>query len=423
MKKKKKIFLIIAGAAVLVIFIVLAVVKNQEKLIPVTVESVDRGEIISIVTANGKIEAKTRVNISADVMGKIVNLPVVEGQNVSKGQLLVEIDKTQRMTDVAQMRASLAQANVGEEEARINFERQKKLFSRQLISQAEFDLARTNLDRAVAMVNQAKASLDRALDQLEKCTIKSPMAGTITALNSEVGENAIIGTMNNPGTVIMVISDLSEIEVKADVDETDIARLVLNQDVEIALDAFPDTTFKGTVTEIGNAAKTAGAFQDEVTNFEVTILITDTVPGIKPGMNATVDITTDVREDVIKIPIQSVVMRKPPEEKLEGKTENPDNSSGAIAAENSSDESSKKDNGKKGKEEDIDGVFVVNGKEVNFVPVKTGVSDQQYIEILSGLEEEQNIVTGSYKTLRSLKDGDKIKAKEKKFDNYSSSTE
>jgi len=127
MKKKKKIFLIIAGAAVLVIFIVLAVVKNQEKLIPVTVESVDRGEIISIVTANGKIEAKTRVNISADVMGKIVNLPVVEGQNVSKGQLLVEIDKTQRMTDVAQMRASLAQANVGEEEARINFERQKKL--------------------------------------------------------------------------------------------------------------------------------------------------------------------------------------------------------------------------------------------------------------------------------------------------------
>ena len=419
MKKKKKLFLIIAGAAVLVIFIILAIVKNQEKLIPVTFESVDRGEIISIVTANGKVEAKTRVNISADVMGKIVNLPVVEGQNVEKNQLLVEIDKTQKLTDVAQMIALLAQANVGEEEARIIFDRQEKLFDRKLISQAEFDLARTSRDRSIALVNQAKASLDRALDQLEKCTIKSPIAGTITALNSEVGENAIIGTMNNPGTVIMVISDLSEIEVKADVDETDIARLILKQEVEIALDAFPDTTFIGKVTEIGNAAKRTGSFQDEVTNFEVTILISDTVLGIKPGMNATVDITTDVREDVVKIPIQSVVMRKPSEEE----TENPDNTPGAVAAENSSDKSSKKDKGKKSKEEEIDGVFVVDDKEVGFVPVRTGVSDQQYIEIISGLEEEQKIVTGSYKTLRSLKDGDKVKATEKKFDDYSSSTE
>jgi len=419
MKKKKKLFLIIAGAAVLVIFIILAIVKNQEKLIPVTFESVDRGEIISIVTANGKVEAKTRVNISADVMGKIVNLPVVEGQNVEKNQLLVEIDKTQKLTDVAQMIALLAQANVGEEEARIIFDRQEKLFDRKLISQAEFDLARTSRDRSIALVNQAKASLDRALDQLEKCTIKSPIAGTITALNSEVGENAIIGTMNNPGTVIMVISDLSEIEVKADVDETDIARLILKQEVEIALDAFPDTTFIGKVTEIGNAAKRTGSFQDEVTNFEVTILISDTVLGIKPGMNATVDITTDVREDVVKIPIQSVVMRKPSEEE----TENPDNTPGAVAAENSSDKSSKKDKGKKSKEEEIDGVFVVDDKEVNFVPVRTGISDQQNIEIISGLEEEQKIVTGSYKTLRSLKDGDKVKATEKKFDDYSSSTE
>lgn len=418
MKKKKKILLIGGAAVVLIVFIILAVVKNQEKLIPVTVETVESGKIISIVTANGKVEAKSRVNISADVMGRIINLPVVEGQHIERSQLLLEIDKTQKSTDVAQMRALLAQANVGDEEARINFDRKEKLYKRQLISQAEFDLARTSLDRAVAMVNQSKASLDRATDQLEKCTIRAPMAGTITQLNSEEGENVIIGTMNNPGTVIMVISDLSEIEIKAEVDETDIARLDLSQKVEINLDAFPDTTFIGKVTEIGNAAMTSGSFQDEVTNFEVTILITDVVPGIKPGMNATVDITTNTRKGVTKIPIQAVVMRELPEPE----TEQPEDVSGAMASTDTESESGDEDkNSNNGDEEEVDGVFLVDDNEVKFVPVKTGISDQQYIEIVSGLEEGQEIVTGSYKTLRSLEHGDKIKAKEKKTGDSESS--
>lgn len=415
MAKKKKIFLILGAVIVFAVFIVLAIVKNQEKLIPVTVETVEKGKIISIVTASGKVEAKTKVNVSADVMGKIIKLPVVEGQNVEKNQLLLEIDKTQNLTDVAQMRAVLAQAKVGKEEAEINHTRQKKLFDRKLISQAEYDIARINLDRAKAYVNQSQASLDRASDYLDKCTIKSPMSGTITTLNSEEGENVIIGTMNNIGTVIMVISDLSEIEVKADVDETDIARLVLDQNVEISLDAFPDTTFKGKVTEIGNAAKITGGFTEQVTNFEVTILITDTVPGIKPGMNATVDITTNIRNDIIKIPIQSVVMRKPPKEEKD----NPDSNSGAVASTTESDSKAVSDTGKK-EEEEIDGVFMVEDKEVKFVPVTTGISDQQHIEITSGLEPDQKIVTGTYKTLRTLKDGDKVKPEEKKFDESSS---
>jgi len=415
MAKKKKIFLILGAVIVFGVFIVLAIVKNQEKLIPVTVETVEKGKIISIVTASGKVEAKTKVNVSADVMGKIIKLPVVEGQNVEKSQLLVEIDKTQNLTDVAQMKAVLAQAKVGKEEAEINHTRQKKLLDRKLISQAEYDIARINLDRAKAYVNQSQASLDRASDYLDKCTIKAPMSGTITTLNSEEGENVIIGTMNNLGTVIMVISDLSEIEVKADVDETDIARLVLDQNVEISLDAFPDTTFKGIVTEIGNAAKITGGFTEQVTNFEVTILITDTVPGIKPGMNATVDITTNTRNDIIKIPIQSVVMRKPPKEE----TENPDSNSGAVASTTEIDSKAVSDTGKK-EEEEIDGVFMVVDKEVKFVPVTTGISDQQHIEITSGLEPDQKIVTGTYKTLRTLKDGDKVKPEEKKFDESSS---
>jgi len=418
MAKKKKLFLILSGIVVVVAFIIIALVKNQEKLIPVTVEKVKTGKITSLVTANGKVEAKTRVNISADVMGRIVSLPVVEGDNVAKGQLLVEIDKTQKLTDVAQMRAALASAQVSEEEAQLNFDRQAQFYQRNHTSKAEYDLARATLDRSKAQVNQTQASLNRALDQLDKCTIRAPMNGTITTLNSEEGENVIIGTMNNLGTVIMVISDLSEIEVKADIDETDIARLKLNQQVEVALDAFPDTTFQGEVTEIGNAAKLTGSYQEQVTNFEVTILITDKVEGIKPGMNATVDVTTDVRDEVIKIPIQAVVMRKLSE--TLDKTD--DDPNGAVASETDAenDPDSVK-SGEEEEEEEIEGVFLVDEKEVKFIPVTTGISDQQNIEIVSGVEKDQTIVTGSYKTLRMLKHGDKVKPKEKDFDKPESS--
>jgi HlyD family secretion protein len=416
MKKKSKLLLIIGAAIVLVAFIVVAIVGNQEKLIPVTVEKAEKGKIISIVTANGKVEAETKVNVSADVMGRIISLPVVEGQYVKKGQLLLEIDKTQTAADVAQARAFLASAKVDQEQAQLDFDRQSSLHDRKLISDAEYDLAKTKLDRAKASVQQAQASLDRALDQLEKCTIKAPMSGTITTLNSEEGENVIIGTMNNLGTVIMVVSDLSKILVKADVDETDIARLALDQNVEISLDAFPDTTFKGIVTEIGNSAKLTSTGQDQVTNFEVSVLITDEVPDIKPGMNATVDITTDIRDDVIKIPIQSVVMRKPSEIEKDTVKGN----SGVVATDVNAEEVEAKPTHDKADEKEIEGVFIVDGNKAVFTPVTTGISDQQNIEIKSGLETDQKVITGSYKTLRSLKDGDKVDPNEKKFDEVES---
>jgi HlyD family secretion protein len=409
MSKKKKIILIVSAAVVLVALIVVALITTQEKLTAVTIEKVDKGKIISVVTANGKVEAKTNVNISSDVMGKILDIPVVEGQKVEKGQLLVQIDKTQSLSDVDQMRAVLASAEADKEQAKINLDRQVKLFERKLISQYEMDLAKNTYDRAEQAVNQYRASLESAKDQLSKCTIKAPIDGTITDLISKVGENVLIGTMNNAGTVIMVISDLSEIVVKADVDETDIASLSIGQSVEISLDAFPDTTFKGEVTEIGNAAKSSAyGVQDQVTNFEVTILISDAVSGIKPGMNASVDITTNIRDEVVKIPIQAVVMRAP-EDTLKG----------AAVKANKIDPEDEKDkplNSKIKKEDDkdeMDGVFLVEKSIVKFVPVKTGISDQQYVEIVSGLTPGQDIVTGSYKTLRTLKQGDKVKAKPK----------
>jgi HlyD family secretion protein len=409
MSKKKKIILIVSAAVVLIALIVVALITTQEKLTAVTIEKVEKGKIISVVTANGKVEAKTNVNISSDVMGKILDIPVLEGQKVEKGQLLVQIDKTQSLSDVDQMKAVLASAEADKEQAKINFDRQVKLFERKLISQFELDLAKNTYDRAEQAVNQYRASLESARDQMSKCTIKAPIDGTITDLISKVGENVLIGTMNNAGTVIMVISDLSEIVVKADVDETDIASLSIGQDVAISLDAFPDTTFKGEVTEIGNAAKSSAyGVQDQVTNFEVTILISDAVSGIKPGMNASVDITTNIRDEVVKIPIQAVVMRAP-EDTLKG---------AAVKATkiDPEDEKDKPLNSKIKKEDDkgeMDGVFLVEKSAVKFVPVKTGISDQQYVEIISGLTPGQDIVTGSYKTLRTLKQGDKVKAKPK----------
>ncbi len=419
MKKRTKFFLIGGGVSILIIFIIIAAVKNQEKLIPVTVEPVERGRIVSVVTASGKVEAKVNVNISSDVMGKIINLPVVEGQKVQKGDLLVEIDPTQSLAEVDQMRALLSSAKIDLEHAQITFDRQKQLYERKLISQAEFDLSRNALDRSVQLVKQYSANLDRAIDQLQKYTIRAPVSGTITSLNSKLGENVILGTMNNPGTVIMVISDLSAIVIKANVDETDIATLALDQDVDIALDAYPDTVFKGKVVEIGNAAKSSAyGTQDQVTNFEVTILISDSIPGIKPGMNATVDITTNIRDDVLKIPIQAVVMRSPEDTLTTGKA---GSKAVAMAAE-------EEGIPKRGKTSRIDygdeiyGVFLAEKKSARFVPVKTGISDQQYIEIISGLSEGQKIITGTYKTLRTLKNGDKIKPKEKSFKEVQIST-
>ena len=409
MTKRKKIILIVSGAVVLVAFIILAVVKNQEKLIQVTVEPVEKGKIISIVTATGKVEAKTNVNISSDVMGKIIDLPIIDGQKVEKSQLLVQIDKTQSLAEVDQMRALLASAEISQDQAQIEFNRQKQLSERKLISQAEYDLAKNSLDRAAQTVKQYKANLASAINQLEKYTIRAPIAGTITQLNSKLGENVMVGTMNNAGTVIMVISDLSEIVVKANVDETDIASLALNQDVKISLDAFPDTSFGGKVTEIGNAAKSSVyGVQDQVTNFEVTVLITESVAGIKPGMNSSVDITTNIRDGALKIPIQAVVMRSP------GDTlKTPLQKTGAIAS--TTDETAPKNEKAKKNDagDEVDGVFWVDNGKAMFLPVKTGISDQQYIEIVSGLTENQKIITGSYKTLRTLHHGDKIKAKER----------
>jgi len=395
---KKKWYLIIGAAIVLAVFVVLALKNSGVKRTKVTVEQAKKGDLTSLVTATGKVKAQADVEISADVMGRIEELPVKEGEAVRERELLVKIDDKSRRMDVAQSRGSLLSALSGRDNAKLELEREKQLFEKGLSSQARMDFVQNTYDQAEAQVQVYQATLDRALDQLSKCTITAPMDGIITKLNSEKGENVVIGTMNNPGTIIMVISDLSAIEIEADVDETDIARVALGQKAKITLDAFPDTTFEGKVIQIGNSPKSSSfGGSDQITNFIVKILILDEVSNIKPGMTASVDITTSEKFDTVKIPAGAVVMRPEGTGIEKEKGHNEDDSSSADAAEGTDE-----------KKEDVDGVFKVEEGETKFVPVRLGIRDQQFVEIKEGVAENDSIVTGPYRLLRTLKHGEPV---------------
>lgn len=406
MKKKKKIIIILGVIAVVAIIVVVNILKSGEKAYKVQAEKVARDDITSIVTANGRITPKTDVQISAYVPAKIILLPVKEGDQVKKGQLLVQLDQTEYKAAVNQAKAQLSSAEANLEQAQLTHQRQKELFEKNLSSKEQYDLALTQLHLAQAQLDQATANLEQTEYNLSKTTITSPMDGMVTALNAEVGEIVLIGTMNNPGTVIMMISDMSETQAEVEVDETDIASVKLGQETKIEIDAFPDTTFKGEVTEIGHTARISGlGTQDQVTNFLVKVMLLDKIPDLKPGMSATADITTNSHPNVLNVPIQAVVMREEKTDTLkEEKKEE-----GALASTDST--KAKKEKEKKKKE--VEGVFVVKEGRAKFVKVQTGIADQQNIEILSGISDGDQVITGSYKTLRTLKDGDKIKIEKK----------
>ncbi|PJA26181.1 MAG: hypothetical protein CO189_12275 [candidate division Zixibacteria bacterium CG_4_9_14_3_um_filter_46_8] len=415
--RKKKIIIGLLVVCVLAVLVVVAVTQNRVEKKKVKVEEAKTSDITAMVTATGRVEAKKEVKISADVMGRIIELPIIEGQSVKPGDLLVQIDPAAYEADVQRSAAALKSSEALLERAELAYGRNKELFERNLLSKEAFDLSRSDYNSALAMAAQAKASLDQSKNQLSKTTIRSPIEGVITSLNSEKGENVVIGTMNNPGTVIMVVSDLSAIEVKADVDETDIALVSVGQEVSISLDAFPDTTFKGKVTEIGNSAIISGvSSQDQVVNFLVTILIEDPLGNIRPGMSATVDIATSKRNNVIGVPIQAIVMR--PLSDTVSADEKKASESVVVAkeaAESVSSSDSLKDAPEKSDKKDdaVEGVFMVKSGKAKFVPVKTGIADQQNIEILKGVAQSDSVITGSYKILRELESGDIVEPEKK----------
>ena len=367
---------------------------------PVTFGKAERMDLTRKVSANGRIDAQRKVDLSANVMGQIVNLAVREGDVVRKGDFLLQIDQKQLAASAqgaeASIRALLSEreasrANLAEAES--NFRRAQSNYEQKIIPAADLDRARTALASARAAVSaneqrtdQARANLAAARDTLSKTTMTAPIGGVVTALPVEEGEVAVIGTMNNPGTILLTIADMSVVEAVMEVDETDIPSVKVGQDATVTIDAYPNKTFKGRVTEVGSSPITRGgvASTTEAINFEVKIQIENPPAGIRPGFSASADIVTGTRSKAVAIPIQALVVREKPNVKPT---------------------------------QDEEGVYVHKDGKVQFVPVTTGLIGDTNIEIVNGLSDGQQIVTGPFRALRDIKDGAKVREqKEEKKD-------
>ena len=420
MKSKKWLWIGLAVALVAAVVVANVVRGKAGKVESVQLARVRVEDITSRVRAPGKIEAKTQVKVSADIMGKIVVLAVKEGDRVRKGQLMLQLDDTQYRAYDGQARATAASARARAREAEQGlkgaeamYRRQQALFEQKLLSEAEKDQADSAIEAARSAaqaarqeVARADATVAAAADNLRKTRFVAPFDGVVSALNVEAGENVITGTMNNPGTEILVVSDLSRMLVRADVDETDVVDMKLGQKAKITVDALPDTSFSGTVTDVGNTAKRSVTSTVEgQTNFEVKVVFASNVPQVRPGMTADVEIETGTHAKARGVPIQAVVVRT--DRELERAARKPGSrpkkraAGMALAAEDDT-------VGRKDKE--ITGVFVVGKDNVaKFVPVRTGMASETMIEIFGAVKAGDVVVSGPYKALRDLKPGSKVK--------------
>lgn len=409
MKTRTKVLIGLAAVIVLGSAAALSVVKGRGSGAEVRMEGVERRDLVEIVTASGNIRARRAVDLSSDISAKVAELLVDEGEDVVVGQILMRLDPAQYQAGVSRSQATLSQARAMEAQQRANLLRSQRdldrllaLYSRDslLVSPQQVDDARTNADVAVAQlesaqygVAQAQASLDEAEDRLSKTIIRAPIAGKITRLNVEEGETVIIGTMNNPGSLILAISDLSVVEVVVQVDETDVPKIALGDSASVRIDAFPDETFVGRVTEIGNSAirppSQQAAGQQAAIDFEVVLTLDSTDAPLRPDLSATADVVTEMRRDVLAVPIIALTVREP-------KKEEADSAAPASAA-------------RDGEDTDVEGVFVVVDGVVTFTQVEVGIAGQEYFEILSGVAEGDTVVAGPYQRIRQLSDGDKVK--------------
>jgi len=415
---KKKWIWISLGGVLVVAIVGLSIVRGARgKVESVQLANVRREDVTSRVRAPGKIEPRTQVKVSADIPGKVVILNIKEGDPVKRGQLLLGLDDTQYRSANAQAAATLASAQARLREAQTalrvseaNHQRQRALFEQKLLSQSEWDTAVSAHERArvaeataAEEVARAQAAKDGAADNLSKCRFFAPFDGVVSALNVEKGEIVITGTMNNPGTQILVVSDLSRMLVRAEVDETDVVDMQLGQKAKISVDAFPDTTFPGTVVEIGNTAKRSSISSVEgQTNFEVKVVFDSNVPEVRPGMTADVDIETGTHAQTLAVPIQSVVIR------TQGQLDRAARGKGAARKAKASKTPAAEDTVGR-KDPELTGVMAVKDGVARFVPVRTGLSSETMMEVFGELTEGEQVVSGPYKALRELKPGAKVK--------------
>jgi HlyD family secretion protein len=428
--KTKKILGAVAALAVIGSVVGFSVQRENRKKVTVQTGKVEKKDLTQVVTASGEVRPRRYVNVGANVSGRLIDIAVVEGQTVKKGQMLARVEAEryeagarQGEAGVAAARAELQRAEADLVAARLAFDRNKKMRDEKLVSEsvfdqaeAEFKMKQAGVEAARKRVAQLQAQLDSTKDELYKTTVYSPMDGVVTNLPKEEGEMVIGAQSFNP-TVIMTVADLSVMECEVMVDETDFRNLKLGQDAKVKVEALEGLEMKGEVTEIGASALVRGSGSQATTqtqqsantgnqpkDFRVTITIKDPPANLRPGLNATADITTATRSAVLAVPVQAVVVR---ELDKEGKVVDPD----AMAGSERQGDTVVQVAREKGEEKD--GVFVVEGEKVAFKPVKTGIMGETDIEVTEGIGEGVTIVTGSYKTLRNLKDDARVKVEQK----------
>ena len=386
--KNKKLIIGIVIVVVLALIIVSNMTKKGGSSKTVQTEKVKRERIVATVSGSAKIQPEVQVKISAEVSGKIVKLGVKEGDYVHAGDFLAQLNPEAYQAAVEQSKSNLDYAKAGYEKAKSEYERARKLIKKDGIAESELEIAKASYEQAKAQVEQSSAALKQAKENLSKTTLYSPMDGTISQLNKKVGEMAMGSQFTLD--VIMIVADLSSMQAEIEIDENDIISVTLNDTARIMVDAYPDTVFKGIVTEISNSGVTAGAgTQEEVTNFLVKTRMLQKPERLRPGMSATVDVVTDSRDSALVIPIQCVTLRAPVSE--------------------DKDDADKKSETETNSKEKERVVFIVKDDVAHQVRVKTGISSDTHWEILSGVAEDDVVVSGSYRVIsKELKDGQKV---------------
>ncbi|NNF14636.1 MAG: efflux RND transporter periplasmic adaptor subunit [Gemmatimonadetes bacterium] len=411
METRTKIIIGVITVAVLGLAGTLSVLRQRDQGIEVRVETVERRDLEEIVTASGNIRARRTVDISSDVQGRVLDLYVDEGDDVVAGQTLLRLEPDQYEANLSRAEASLAQARSQEAQQTANLTQAQRDLDRLvqlrardslLVSRQQLDDARTRVEVQEAAVESASngvsvavAGVDESEDRLSKTVFTAPMAGKVTRLNVEEGETVIIGTMNNPGSLVLTISDLSVIEVVVQVDETEVSEISLGDSAGVRIDAFPDRRFEGTVTEIGNSAinppSGQAANQQAAIDFEVVLTLAPNDAPLRPDLSATADIVVESRLDALSVPIIALTVRDRDDTGGEG------GEAGSEASRSDRDEPT-----------DVEGAFVVSDGTVQFVPVEIGIAGQEYFEVLSGLQEGDSVVAGPYQRIRQLRSGDDI---------------
>ena len=447
MKTWKKALIGIGVALALGIIVAVTVYQSRKNLVTVQTGKAQKQSLASVVSASGEIKPKTYVNIGANAFGKIIKLHVKEGDRVRRGQLLAQLENVQSAADVnatraslqaaetdsvaadAGMRTSMANLNRAKSDvarAKLDFDRAQGLFQDQLIAKQDYDAkkaawesADAGLAQAQARLAQSKAQKDssdkritqnsanltRVSDVLRKTTYEAPFDGVITNLPVREGETVVIGIQNSPGSTLMTIADMSVITSEVKVDETDIVNVQLGQSAEVTIDAIPHKIFHGKVTEIGNnaivrstgvATSQQSSTSQEAKDFKVVVTLLDPPPDLRPGLSSTAKITTATRDNVLSVPIQALTVRSKAD--LVPK----DAGKGSVQAASPQTDAAKP-------KDEIQGVFVIRNKKAEFVPVETGINGTTDIEVTKGLQPAEEVITGSYKVLRTLKPGTTVK--------------